>query len=488
MELIPTSSSTNKKAYALSLIKQYKALQTKEPLKFYKFYDWQKEALNALEDHIEMIMIAANRVGKTLTACSCLAFILTGDYPDWYKGPRFNFSVRALALGVSGEQIKDVIQRVLIGEVEIEDGRKIFKGGGLIPPNLLRSPIWDRAIPGLLREIKVVHKNGFRSSIKFRSYSQGPHVLRGPYYDIILCDEEPHGDDALIIYGEMLARIMMGNKGKGGRLMLTFTPENGITPLVDLLYNNSKKGQYLLNVGWDDAPHLSQAMKEHLLSTIPPHLILAKSKGIPTFGEHKVFKIPEADIMIDPFPIPNHFKILTGVDFGFAHPFAACFCALDMDRGITYIFDGWEMTNGEPAVHSGRINHQFPKIRIVYPHDGDSHEKSGMTIKSQYTDAGANMYALFKNDDGTNHIWPGLMQMDAAFKNGTIKVFSTVTPFWISYRKFRTNPNNGKLQEHGKDFMDAARYCVVSIEKHGQLKSELGLKTVIKKSYPRLNL
>lgn len=69
--------------------------------------------------------MAANRVGKTYSSCIELGYHLTGKYPDWWEGIRFNYPINAWALGVSGEQIRDVLQSELFGALE-RDG---FRGG-----------------------------------------------------------------------------------------------------------------------------------------------------------------------------------------------------------------------------------------------------------------------------------------------------------------------------------------------------------------------
>ena len=47
-------------------------------------------------------------------------------------------------------------------------------------------------------------------------------------------------------------------------------------------------------------------------------------------GSGRVFPVEEERIRVEPFPIPEHWPQLVGVDFGYDHPFAAVHCILDM--------------------------------------------------------------------------------------------------------------------------------------------------------------
>ena len=59
--------------------------------------------------------------------------------------------------------------------------------------------------------------------------------------------------------------------GKGGSVLLEFTPENGMTEVVTQFMNDIKPGQYLQTATWNDAPHLTEETKEQLLAAYPPY-------------------------------------------------------------------------------------------------------------------------------------------------------------------------------------------------------------------------
>ena len=63
--------------------------------------------------------MAANRVGKTEGGGGYeLTLHLTGRYPDWWPGRRFNHPIDAWAAGDTNETVRDIIQLKLMGREE----------------------------------------------------------------------------------------------------------------------------------------------------------------------------------------------------------------------------------------------------------------------------------------------------------------------------------------------------------------------------------
>jgi phage terminase large subunit-like protein len=458
-------------------------LRQKRAIEFFEPYEWQLKFINASKDNAQITAMAGNRVGKTYSAGSFLSYNLTGQYPKWYKGIKFKHAISCVACGISGDQIRDVIQSVLIGEVDTK--RKHFGGHGLIPVDLIVDAIPSLTHRNLLKEVHIRHISGGISKILFRSYEQGRGVMQGPSRDIVWIDEEPRFEP-MEFYGECLARTLTGNNGKGGLTVLTFTPENGLTPLVNHLLNNKSEGQYLTQVTWDEAPHLSDTAKKQLLKAIPSHLIDAKTKGIPSFGDNQVFMTNEDFIKCKDFEIPEHFRILCGIDFGHAHPFAAVFVAYDADKDIIYVYDCFKVKREVPTQHTHRINSKLNKIRCIYPHDAESAQKgSGDTLKTLYVSAGLNMYQPFKNPDGSIYVEPGLLEMETRMREGRFKVFESLTEWFKEYRIYHRK--NGKIVKNNDDIIDATRYASIMVQRYGQRKCDVG-KSYVGKLYVERDL
>jgi phage terminase large subunit-like protein len=453
-------------AEALRVVREYKR---KNKFEFFTPYEWQLQFYGAGKTAKQRFLMAANRVGKSYSACYEMACHLTGKYPDWWNGIRFTRPINAWALGVTGEQMRDVLQRELFG---VLNGR-IFDGAYILP-NEVRSIVPAAGTPRLAKDVYVYHQSGGYSSLSFKSYSQGQAPLMGSSIDIALIDEEPTDPE---IYPQVLTRTATGNDGRGGYVILTATPEHGMTELVSQFMENLKEGQYLQNVTWDDAPHLDEDTKRQLLAAIPEYQREMRSKGIPVLGEGMVYPVAEEAIKCDPFEIPNHFRVCAAIDFGISHPTAVAWCAYDPDRDIIYLYDCYKKAGEIPAVHSAMIRAKGAAVPLIYPHDGDNRDKgSGNTMAELYREAGLNVVARFSNPDGSNFVEPGIMDILERMRTGRFKVFADIKDFFDEFRRYHRK--QGKIVKEHDDLLDAVRYAALSVQRYGVSKGELRLPEV----------
>ena len=81
----------------------------------YSPYDYQTRFHSEGNGCAQRILMAANRVGKTYCGAAETAYHLTGNYPKWWKGYKFNKPIRAWAAGESNDTTRDIIQKELFG-------------------------------------------------------------------------------------------------------------------------------------------------------------------------------------------------------------------------------------------------------------------------------------------------------------------------------------------------------------------------------------
>ena len=244
-------------AKAIAVVKEHKRTHR---LDHFKPYPWQKKFYSAGNQNKQRLLMAANRVGKTASMAVEVAYHLTGEYPEWWNGIRFKKPTSIWCLGVSGEQLRDVVVKELFGAY-LGDGK--FDGNGLIRQDQVYQVTPAMGTPRLPRDVAVRYATGNTSLVSFKSYTQGQHVLMGSSQDFIWIDEEPVDPT---IYPQCLTRTATGNGGEGGYVTMTFTPENGVTELVAQFMDNRQQGQHLANATWDDAKHLNKETKEQLLN------------------------------------------------------------------------------------------------------------------------------------------------------------------------------------------------------------------------------
>jgi len=185
-----------------------------------ELYPKHMEFFRASSQHREVLFLAANRVGKTVAGGVHLAYHMTGDYPDWWEGRRFDRPVQCLAAGDTSTTTRDIIQSKLLGGLW---GTPEF-GTGLIPGDKLGKPTPARGVANLYEGITVEHVSGGTSRLMLRSYEQGRKIFQGTEQDFVWLDEEVPKD----VYDEALIRTMTTR----GSVIMTFTPLSGLTPLV----------------------------------------------------------------------------------------------------------------------------------------------------------------------------------------------------------------------------------------------------------------
>jgi phage terminase large subunit-like protein len=187
-------------------------------------YPKHLEFFDAGRQYRERAFIAANRVGKTTAGAYEMTCHLTGIYPQWWTGRRFDHPIAAWAAGKSNETTRDIVQASLLGPVGYEDGKRVLVGTGMLPGRLIAGrPVWKKSLD-IVDRIHVLHTTGRYSVLSLKSYEQGRGSFEGTQKHVIWLDEECPED----IYGECLVRTMTTN----GIVMLTFTPLEGITPVV----------------------------------------------------------------------------------------------------------------------------------------------------------------------------------------------------------------------------------------------------------------
>ena len=163
-----------------------------------------------------------------------------------------------------------------------------------------------------------------------------------------------------------------------------------------------------------------------------------RSKGIPVLGSGLVFPLNEDDLKVEPFPLPEYWPRLCGIDFGWDHPTAAVWIAWDRDTDTVYVYDCYRKSSETPVVHSAAIRERGDWVPVVWPHDGSQHDKgSGHSLADIYRKQGLNMmHTHFTNPKGDISIEPGIMEMLQRMETGRFKVFSYLRDWYEEVRMY----------------------------------------------------
>ncbi|EPH3216701.1 terminase large subunit domain-containing protein [Pseudomonas aeruginosa] len=432
--------------------KKRRESQRQFKLQFETLYDWQRKFNKATADNTSCMLMAANRVGKTRTGLTIDAAHLLGDYPGDWEGHKFSHAPLCWLLGYSMEKTRDLLQGPLFGR---------FQGGtwtgGLIPAD--RIVDWRSATgtSGAMREVRVRHATGGISTVQFWSYSQGQHAIMGDSVDWYHIDEEPEDKE---IYPQVITRTATGDGGRGGRGILTFTPENGRTELVVKFMDDPGEGQYIQRATWDDAPHLSEKIKRKLLAAYPAWQRDMRTRGEPLLGTGLIFDFGDDEIKCAPFPCPDHFWVINGMDFGWDHPQAHVQLWIDLEADIVYVAQAWKKSKVTPSTAWGSVKHWAQHVPTAWPSDGLQSEKSsGVQQRAAYLDAGWQMLPEHATWPGGGvGVEAGLVEMYERMTTGRWKVFSHLSDFFDEKMSYHRD-ELGRIVKLNDDILSASRYA-----------------------------
>jgi phage terminase large subunit-like protein len=429
-----------------------------------ELYPKHLEFFKAGPNHRERLMLAANRVGKTEGVGGYeMALHLTGDYPAWWEGRRFDRPIRGWAAGDTSKTVREILQQKLLGPVG-------SWGTGLIAGDSVVRIVRATGVADTVEIVYVKHKSGGLSKLVFKSYDQRREAFQGTEQDVIWLDEEPPLD----IYTECLLRTMTNN----GMLMLTFTPLMGMSEVVlsflpgGKLEESARGSKYVVMATWDDAPHLNDEVKKELWESIPPFQRDARAKGIPQLGAGAIYPVPESDLLVDPFPIPDHWPRGYGMDVGW-NSTAAVWGALNRDTQTLYLYHEYKRGQVEPSVHAHGINAPGDWLPgFIDPASRGRGQKDGSQLFADYCDLGLDLHLA------DNGVEAGLYSVWNRMSAGKIKVFKTLANWLTEFRLYRRD-EKGNVVKQNDHLMDAMRYLESRL-------SELKTKPVAQTTDPQI--
>lgn len=410
-------------------------------------YPRHLEFFDAGRDHKLRLFMAANRVGKTLAAAYELTCHVTGEYPAWWTGYRYTGCSSWWVCGKDSRTILSILQNTLLGPVG-------NFGTGMIPGECLD---WDtlkeakKADTGI-SIFRVRHRSGSYSTIEFKAYDAGRTSFEGTERSIWL-DEEP----PLSVFTECLLRTATGNN----RLMMTFTPLKGISETVLNFLEGSQfhagsigQGKHVTMASWDDVPHLSEEDKRILIASIPPYQRDARTRGIPQLGAGAVYPVPESEITVDRFDIPDTWPRAYGMDVGW-NKTAAVWAARDPNTGTIYIYSEYYKGESEPSIHATSIRSRGEWIPgIIDTAARGRSQVDGQNLMQMYRDQGLKLV------DAEKAVETGLYTVWELLSTGQIKIFKDLNNFFNEYRLYRRD-ESGKIVKSNDHLMDATRYLIM---------------------------
>jgi phage terminase large subunit-like protein len=413
--------------------------------------------------YFERLFMAGNRCGKSVSGAFETACHLTGLYPEWWEGRRFDHPVAAWAAGQTGQTTRDTCQKELLGPPGAI-------GTGMIPKELIAGTAVKQGVANAIELVKVKHVSGGISVLGFKSYDQGVKAFYGTAQHVVWLDEECPD----LIYNECLIRTMTTS----GILYVTFTPLHGITPFIvnfgknanflagavpitvmteeeeeDQLSVGEVSSRAVIQAGWDHAPWLDHDTKERLLANTPPHLRDARRNGIPSIGSGNVYPIPVEEISCEDFPIPPEWPRWYGLDVGWNRT-AAVWLAINPSDKQMYVFSEHYRGQAEPEVHAAAIKGRGEWMRgAIDPASRGRSQVDGRKLIDVYKKLGLRI------NEANNAVEGGIQAVWSALSSGKLKVFKSCVNLLREYMVYRRNLD-GKIVKENDHLLDALRYAV----------------------------
>ena len=417
-------------------------------LKHYKPYGKQVLFHNLSTKYTERCLMAGNQLGKSLAGSMEAAYHTTGLYPDWWEGKKFNRPNVGWACGVTGEVVRDTVQRLLLGRFESGD-----IGIGSIPKDHILGLQRGMGTPNLLDHIKIKHISGGTSIINLKSYTQGREKFQGDTIDWVWFDEEP--DRA--VYTEGLTRT----NASGQFAWLTYTPLLGMSETTHSFLEAPHSNQVVINMTIEDVDHYSEEAKASIIASYPAHEREARIKGIPTLGEGRIFPVSEESLYYEELEVRPEYWHIGGLDFGWNHPQAGVHLIWDKDNDVIYVDKAFRKSECTPAHAALTYRHWGENIPWAWPHDGYQHDKgSGDELAGQYRSTGMQMLRKHAtHESGGNGVEAGLLEMNERMASGRLKIRSSLKEWWEEFRLYHRK--DGKIVKERDDLMAATRYAIM---------------------------
>lgn len=451
-----------------------------------------KKFFDSGADYPERLFMASNRSGKSVAGAYEMACHLTGEYPTWWAGRVFHEPINAWAIGKDARATRDTAQKELIGPI----GQW---GSGMIPAHRL-GKFWAlQGTPQAIDLIQVKHKSGGWSLLGFKNYQQDVGTYMGSTQHVVWMDEECPLD----LYNEANVRTATVN----GIMMVTFTPLEGLTPMVvnfckkadfllgakpivavdqtsnfdeaDAEYAGLDRNKAVIQLGWDDIPWLTADVKQRLLDDTPLYLRDARSKGIPAMGSGSVYPIPVEQILVKPFAIPENWPRMYALDVGWNRT-AVMWAALDPATDTVYFYDEHYLGQQTPPVHAYAIRSRGEWIHgVIDPASRGRSQVDGQKLKSNYKDLGLTLF------DAKNEFESGILNVTQRLTANKIKVFNNLVNWQKEYLLYRRD-KNGKVIKEDDHLMDTMRYVINNLNRMVS-KSDLSFQR-IKYAPPKYNV
>lgn len=468
LKTIPGPLKNQLQDYAISIADDMRYNQ----LKYFRPFEHQLRFFETGNSERRGIL-AANRIGKTVSTCFETAYHLTGLYPDWWTGHRFEGPITAMVAGEGWSQVALVLQNELLGTQDVKLQENL--GTGAIPRDCIIIDTMRNDGANCIG-VEIKHKSGGKSYLLFANYTQEVRQLQGFKLNLAVFDEQPPDD----FFSEIVTRTATTQ----GKVLCSFTPLKGLNGLVSKFWNREEGYEYI-RVSWDDCPEydpwgqafLLKETRRQLERDYLPHEREARIAGKPVMGKGAVFQIKNWPTYktgdIDFANMKSVYRVIS-LDLGLVNDKTVISLIYwEPYERIAYLHRQIVVQGIEEAVPTQYINHLLrPEVfgtPIVLPADANTsgrYTMSANSIRELFEQYELNVYEkpIMNPPDSqgriTNHKSYGINQMRQMLEVGTLMINENCTQFLSEAQNYYVDPQ-GRFSDPD-DCIDSCRYGILA--------------------------
>ncbi len=448
-------------------------------------YPKQMELMKAGKKHRIRALVGGNGSGKSYYNAFESYLHLSGRYPKWWEGHRFEGPIDAWLCAREAKNLREGLQEILFGGIGDDDF-----GTGMVPREDMQDEKgqfqkWAMAgtanCIGMFR-CKHFDKNGIQdgwSKCEFKTYAQGWAEFQGPTRQWIGFDEEP--DDVKIL-AESLARLR-GKDGKPpGHFLATFTPTEGfrdtyLTFVPGGVFpadgtHPDDPSKFTQRIGWKDSPHLDEGWKASCLANwkiSDPNNLEARTEGYAAMGSGRVYPIDEDFVIVPKMMIPSYWPKAYGLDPGHANT-ACIWLTQDPNTGVLYVYDEYKNGRVNYVIHVDAIRARGDWIQgAIDFHEAVKPRDTGESVLDYFESKGLNVVPSIGNSDAL------IIRIRSMLDSGTLKIMNNCQGLVSEIRTYRFDPNDpNKIAKNQEDHrLDALRYGISRFEEIKKSSAEI---------------
>jgi phage terminase large subunit-like protein len=440
-------------------------------LKYFRPFEHQLNFFNTISTRRGIL--AANRIGKTVSTCYETAMHLTGQYPAWWTGHRFSKPITCMVAGEGWSQVALVLQNELLGAPDVKQSDNL--GTGAVPRSAIHRDTM-RSDGANCIGVEIAHVSGGKSYLLFANYTQEVRQLQGFKLDLAVFDEQPPDD----FFSEIVTRTATTQ----GMILCSFTPLKGLNGLVSKFWNKEEGYDYI-RVSWDDVPEydlwhepfLLNSTRQQLERDYLPHEREARMQGRPIMGKGAVFQIrnwptyKSGDYI---FAEMRNIQRVIALDLGLVNDKTVISLMYwDPYERSAWLHKQIVVQGVEEAVPTQYINHLLrPEVYgtpIVLPADANTQGRYTMSttsIRELFEQYELNVHerAIMNPPDPqgrvTNHKSYGINQMRQMLEVGSLMVNENCTEFLREAQNYFVD-QQGRFSDPD-DCIDSCRYAILA--------------------------